>query len=345
MFKSDRLKKQVIKRKSGKIREKLFEFTDENIIKIGIILVCILLFLGISFLYPNYSAWNGVENKSNANYSFLTQVDPSYSRTVLTILSKKDSKRVASYIAILTMDKNSKTYSVYPLNLESKITVDNSEFPLADVYDKDSGNYFANLLTGLNINVENAILVNDDVVTTLGESYGMKDKFGDEYMKKIFSSIQLEWIPFFKQNSFAKFYRDSITNFSTDGFKEFAQNLRDFKIDKYKQLTDNNFNSDDTKYFSDKSLTSEQLRVEISNATTQNGLGNSYAKKFRNIGINVSKVSTFELKSTKNVIYVSENLANSITIKSILQFIGDCEIIYKKPVEFSSADILVVVTK
>lgn len=345
MFKSDRLKKQVIKRKPGKIREKLFVFNDENLLKIGIILVCILFFLGISFLYPNYSAWNGIENKSNTNYQFISQVDPGYSRTLITVLSKQDTKRIVSYQGILVMDKNSKTYSLYALNLDTKVKVDNVEYSLSNLYDKDSEKYFSNLLNNLNLSLENAILVNDDVVTTLGEAYGMKAGFSEEYMENLFSNIKAEWIPFFKQNSFAKFYSDSVTNFTTDQFKELAQNLRDFKIDKNKKLTDNVFSGDDTNYFADKALTNEQLRVEVSNATSQNGLGNAYAEKFKNIGINVSKVSTFELKSPKNLIYVADNLVNSVTMKSILQLVGDCEIVHQKPVEFSSADILVVVTK
>lgn len=325
------------------IKPSRLNISDEAIVKITVVVICIIFFIFISFFYPNLTAWQGKTPISSINSNYLlNELNNNYYRVGYIELSHDTSNTLnISEFRVFTLDRNSREMTLYNVPLDTNVKVLENNYKISQVYSNRPNNYLGDILEDMKIRLDYMIVLNSDLKKELLNMFSVNSGSNDLTME-LLKSIQSDHLIFFKQSDVSKWYTKIQTNFGAERFSSFISDIRNSKPLITKTFRTSNLKDN---ILVDPSILKEQLRVEVSNSTNLSGLAGEYSKVFENLGLTISKVSNFDFVSPKNVIILSQELENTVTFKTIKKIVGDEEVIFEKPTKFSTADILVVVTK
>ena len=344
-FKSARLKN--LKKNS---RVKVFEnkwknISEETIVKVSIVIICILAFLFISFIYPNLFAWQNKSPSSTGQLEIFLpgRINPEYYRVLFVNLSKISDKDVRniSDIEIITVDNLNHEVNSYSIPLDMILNVNGKEITVSELYSTDYEHFVQALQSSLLIRTEYAIIFNEEHFNTALNKYSIPID-NSHRMEELFKKVQMDSFSFFKQGFWADWFAFTVTNQNSSEFKQLLSDVRAAKPIKFSTYSSEKLKNN---ILADPKIIKEQLRIEISNSSDLQGLATDYAKTFEHLGITISKVSNFDFISYQNLVFIPKEYENSTTFLTIKSMIGDAKFLYESPTKFSTADILVVVAK
>lgn len=96
-----------------------------------------------------------------------------------------------------------------------------------------------------------------------------------------------------------------------------------------------------TQALKEESITEEQARIEIDNATPISNFGDSFSDKFKTYGLNVSRLNSMNQTYDKSIIYVQSDKPKALA--KLKEIMGNIDISYSSSPIPSISDIVVVI--
>lgn len=299
-----------------------------------VILLFVISYLAVSTLIiPNLTAFNSLHLLSTIR-SNEREID----------VSMQDSMNI-----LLVVTGQEGIENNYLINVQSSVNI--IQLPLVVDYAKyqeslessNLGNLQVDIESQLNIYIDRIIIFQRSDISSLQSLTNSND------IESLLVSTHNNSL-FFNFNQIAsKLSKSMISNFSNNEFVSLIAKLRDAakfdEIDLSTAVIGDNLTARLARYLIAPSITKEQARIEVSNASQMVGKAGNAALKLENMGYFISKVGNFDIVTDKDLILVKDRDKYAKTLSSLEKIFPEAEIKYQGIESLSIADILVILGK